>query len=377
MLYQTFQDLTLSALGLGTMRLPVKREGDSCIDEAAVWEMVDYALEHGVNYFDTAYGYHSGRSEEVVGRALGRHPRSSYYLATKFPGYDLANIDKVESIFEEQIKRCGVEYFDFYLFHNVYEKNVGPYLDKKYRILEYLLKQKQAGRIRHLGFSVHGQYDVMQRFLDAYGKHMEFCQIQLNYLDWDFQDAKAKVRLLNQLHIPIWVMEPLRGGRLASLSQEDTALLQKLRPGETVPGWAFRFLQSIPGVAVVLSGMSNLQQLKENIRIFEERAPLNEKETAVLLSIADGMVKGGILPCTACRYCVAHCPQQLDIPRLLGLYNEHRFTGGGFLAPMAVDALPGDRRPNACISCGSCSAVCPQQLDIPGALADFSRMLSL
>lgn len=339
--------------------------------------MVDYALEHGVNYFDTAYGYHSGRSEEVVGRALGRHPRSSYYLATKFPGYDLANIDKVESIFEEQIKRCGVEYFDFYLFHNVYEKNVGPYLDKKYRILEYLLKQKQAGRIRHLGFSVHGQYDVMQRFLDAYGKHMEFCQIQLNYLDWDFQDAKAKVRLLNQLHIPIWVMEPLRGGRLASLSQEDTALLQKLRPGETVPGWAFRFLQSIPGVAVVLSGMSNLQQLKENIRIFEERAPLNEKETAVLLSIADGMVKGGILPCTACRYCVAHCPQQLDIPRLLGLYNEHRFTGGGFLAPMAVDALPGDRRPNACISCGSCSAVCPQQLDIPGALADFSRMLSL
>lgn len=377
MLYQPFQDLTLSALGLGTMRLPLKGEGDSCIDEAAVWEMVDYALEQGVNYFDTAYGYHSGRSEEVVGRALSRHPRSSYYLATKFPGYDLANIDKVESIFEEQIKRCGVEYFDFYLFHNVYEKNVGPYLDKKYRILEYLLKQKQAGRIRHLGFSVHGQYDVMQRFLDAYGKHMEFCQIQLNYLDWDFQDAKAKVRLLNQLHIPIWVMEPLRGGRLASLSQEDTALLQKLRPGETAPGWAFRFLQSIPGVAVVLSGMSNLQQLKENIRIFEERAPLNEKETEVLLSIADGMVKGGILPCTACRYCVAHCPQQLDIPRLLGLYNEHRFTGGGFLAPMAVDALPEDRRPNACISCGSCSAVCPQQLDIPGALADFSRMLSL
>lgn len=377
MLYQPFQDLNLSALGLGTMRLPLNGEGDSCIDEAAAQEMVDYALEQGVNYFDTAYGYHSGRSEEVVGRALGRHPRNSYYLATKFPGYDLANIDKVESIFEEQIKRCGVEYFDFYLFHNVYEKNVGPYLDRKYRILEYLLEQKQAGRIRHLGFSVHGQYDVMKRFLDAYGKHMEFCQIQLNYLDWDFQDAKAKVQLLNQLHIPIWVMEPLRGGRLASLSQEDTALLQNLRPQETAPGWAFRFLQSIPGVAVVLSGMSNLQQLKENIHIFEERAPLNEKEMAALLSIADRMVKGGILPCTACHYCVAHCPQQLDIPRLLGLYNEHRFTGGGFLAPMAVDALPEDRRPNACVNCGSCAAVCPQQLDIPGALADFSKMLSL
>ena len=377
MLYQPFQDLNLSALGLGTMRLPLNGEGDSCIDEAAAQEMVDYALEQGVNYFDTAYGYHSGRSEEVVGRALGRHPRNSYYLATKFPGYDLANIDKVESIFEEQIKRCGVEYFDFYLFHNVYEKNVGPYLDRKYRILEYLLEQKQAGRIRHLGFSVHGQYDVMKRFLDAYGKHMEFCQIQLNYLDWDFQDAKAKVQLLTQLHIPIWVMEPLRGGRLASLSQEDTALLQNLRPQETAPGWAFRFLQSIPGVAVVLSGMSNLQQLKENIHIFEERAPLNEKEMAALLSIADRMVKGGILPCTACHYCVAHCPQQLDIPRLLGLYNEHRFTGGGFLAPMAVDALPEDRRPNACVNCGSCAAVCPQQLDIPGALADFSKMLSL
>lgn len=375
MIFKHFQDLQLSALGMGTMRLPVVDGDYSRIDEAATRKMVAYAMEHGVNYYDTAWGYHEGRSEVVLGRALSGYPRASFYLADKFPGYDLSNMDKVEKIFNEQLSRCGVEYFDFYLFHNVCEMNVGAYLDERYGILPYLLKQKESGRIRHLGFSAHGSYDVMKRFLDAYGAHMEFCQIQLNYLDWTFQNAKEKVGLLEEYHIPVWVMEPLRGGRLASLSPEAAERLRLLRPDEDVPAWAFRFLQSVPGVAVVLSGMSNFDQLQANIGTFETERPLSDHELAALRAIADGMVSKNALPCTACRYCTSHCPQQLDIPTLLALYNEHSFSDGGFLAPMALSALPADKQPSACIGCRSCEAVCPQRIKISEAMADFSKRL--
>ena len=256
MIYRDFQDMKLSALGFGSMRLPVVGGNDAQIDEAAALAMVDYALAHGVNYFDTAWGYHSGNSELVMGKALARHPREKFFLATKFPGYDLANMDKVEAIFEKQLEKCRVEYFDFYLFHNVCEMNIDAYLDPKYGIHDYLMKQKASGRIRHLGFSAHGAYPVLKRFLDAYGKDMEFCQLQINYLDWDFQDAKAKVELLKEHSIPVWVMEPLRGGKLAHLAPEYEARLKALRPQESIPAWAFRFLQSLPTVAVTLSGIA-------------------------------------------------------------------------------------------------------------------------
>jgi predicted aldo/keto reductase-like oxidoreductase len=375
MIYKNFQNHKLSALGLGAMRLPVIGGDDSKIDETAAEKMVDYAMEHGINYYDTAWGYHGGQSELVIGRALKRYPRESYYLATKFPGYDLSNMDKVEEIFEKQLKKCGVEYFDFYLFHNVCEMNIDAYLDDKYGIYRYLMKQKRAGRIRHLGFSAHGSYDVMKRFLEVYGEGMEFCQIQLNYLDWNFQDAKGKLELLAEHQLPVWVMEPLRGGKLAELSEEDAELLKNLRPNESVPAWAFRFLQSIPGVTMVLSGMSNSEQLRENIQTFEEEKPLNSKEMEKLLKIANNMVEKIALPCTACRYCVSHCPQGLDIPALLALYNEHCVTDGGFIAPMALSAIPEEKRPGACIGCRSCEAVCPQQIKVSEAMADFVRKL--
>ena len=375
MIYKNFQNHKLSALGLGAMRLPVIGGDDSKIDETAVEKMVDYAMEHGINYYDTAWGYHGGQSELVIGRALNRYPRESYYLATKFPGYDLSNMDKVEEIFEKQLEKCGVDYFDFYLFHNVCEMNIDAYLDDKYGIYRYLMKQKRAGRIRHLGFSAHGSYDVMKRFLEAYGEGMEFCQIQLNYLDWNFQDAKGKLELLAEHQLPVWVMEPLRGGKLAELSEEDAELLKNLRPDESVPAWAFRFLQSIPGVTMVLSGMSNSEQLRENIQTFEEEKPLNSKEMEKLLKIANNMVEKIALPCTACRYCVSHCPQGLDIPALLALYNEHCVTDGGFIAPMALSAIPEEKRPGACIGCRSCEAVCPQQIKVSEAMADFVRKL--
>ena len=362
---------------MGAMRLPVIDGDDSRIDVKASEDMVAYAMEHGINYYDTAWGYHGGQSEIVMGNALKKYPREKFYLATKFPGYDLSNMDKVEEIFEEQLKKCQVEYFDFYLFHNVCEMNIDAYLNEKYGIYAYLTEQKKNGRIRHLGFSAHGSYDVIKRFLEAYGERMEFCQLQLNYLDWSFQDAKAKVELLKEYGIPVWVMEPLRGGKLASLSEENTAKLREMRPEEETPAWAFRFLQSLPEVKVVLSGMSNMEQLKANIHTYEEDKPLSEEEMKNLLGIADSMLEKKVLPCTACHYCVSHCPQELDIPELLNLYNEHCFTEGGFIAPMALSSYPEEKKPSACIGCRSCEAVCPQQIKISEAMADFAEKLGM
>ncbi|MDO4544541.1 MAG: aldo/keto reductase [Bacillota bacterium] len=375
MQYKTFKGLKLSALGMGAMRLPTVDETYANIDEKVTRQMVDYAMEQGVNYFDTAWGYHDGNSEVVMGKALSGYPRDSYYLADKFPGYDLSNMDKVGEIFEEQLKRCGVDYFDFYLLHNVCEMNIDAYLDEKYGIMDYLRKQRDAGRIKHLGFSVHGGNDVLKRFLEAYGSEMEFCQVQLNYMDWTFQDAKGKVDILKGYDIPVWVMEPLRGGKLAQLSEEDAAKLKALRPEETVTSWAFRFLQSLPEVVVTLSGMSNFRQTQENIKTYETDAPLTDEEMKVLLQVAEDMVGRTALPCTSCRYCESHCPQELEISRLLFLYNEHTVTGGGFMAPMALSAVPEERQPSACVGCRSCEAVCPQQIKISEALADFTEKL--
>ncbi len=370
MIYHQFQDKKLSALGFGMMRLPLK---DGYIDEEETARLVEYAIENGVNYFDTAWGYLNGQSEIVTGKVLKKYSRDRYYLASKFPGYDLSNIDKVEEIFEKQLQKCGVDYFDFYLFHNVCEKNVDAYLDSRYRILEYLLKQKENGRIKHLGFSTHADTSDFLRFLDAYGAHMEFCQIQLNYLDYSFQNAKEKVEILNARNIPIWVMEPIRGGKLANLTEEQIAPLKALRADETAPSWAFRFLQDIPGVTVTLSGMSDFEQVKQNVETFSEYKPLNDTEKKELFALANRMINS--VPCTACSYCTEYCPQGLDIPKLISLYNEHVFTGGGFILSMAISALAEGKRPSACLACGACEGVCPQKIKISEVFADFKERL--
>jgi len=375
MIYRDFCGKKLSALGMGCMRLPVTDEKNSSIDKSAPREMIDYAIKNGVNYFDTAWGYHDGESENIVGEILSEYPRDSFYIATKFPGYDVSNMTKVEEIFEEQLKKCRVDYFDFYMFHNVCESNIEEYLDRQYGIYDYLMKQKENGRIRHLGFSTHGTLDTMKRFIDAYGKDMEFCQIQLNWIDWKMQNAKAKVEMLKEQGIPVWVMEPVRGGKLATLEEEYANELRTLRPDATPAEWSFRFLQSIPEVVVTLSGMSDMKQLIENIATYGEEKPLSEKETEKLFSVADAMTSKTTLPCTACRYCTTHCPMELDIPNLIDLYNEHVYSGGGFLAPMAIGSLPDDKKPSACLSCRACEAVCPQNIKISEMMSDFVEKL--
>lgn len=378
MIYRDFQDLKLSALDMGAMRLPVIDGKDDQIDEPAAAAMVDYAMAHGINYYDTAWGYHGGNSEPVMGRALKKYPRSSFYLATKFPGYDVRNFGKTEEIFEKQLQRLQTDYFDFYLFHNVCETNIRQYLDdEKYGTWSYLIQQRRNGRIRHLGFSCHGNMPVLKAFLEKYGKDMEFCQLQINYFDWKFQHAKEKVDLLREYGIPVWVMEPLRGGRLCRLSDEQEAVLKALRPEETAAQWAFRFLQSIPDVTVTLSGMSDMEQLKQNIVTFDEDKPLDDREMAGLMQVTDSMLSAGAVPCTACRYCVSHCPKELDIPTIMELYNQYKSTGDkpDFIAPIQIAAMPKEKRPAACIACRSCEKVCPQEIKISEIMDTFARAL--
>ncbi len=377
MIYRDFQDLKLSGLGLGMMRLPVVDGNDGMIDETAAAEMIAYAYENGINYFDTAWGYHNGNSELVAGKYLSGYPRESYYLASKFPGYDNSNMPKVKEIFEKQLEKCQTEYFDFYLFHNVYEGNIDDYLNPEFGILDYLLEQKKNGRIRHLGFSAHGSVEVIRRFLEAYGEYMEFCQLQVNYMDWHFQSAEKKVELVREYGIPVWVMEPLRGGKLAKASAELEKELRAMRPEETTAAWAFRFLQAVPGVSMVLSGMSDMEQLKENIAIWQEDKPLSTEESDRLIALTDNEVQSAGLPCTACHYCTSHCPKGLPIPELIALYNEHKITGGGFVAPMAVASMPEEKRPAGCIGCRGCEQVCPQQIKISEMMKEFSGMLGM
>ncbi|MBQ3300719.1 MAG: aldo/keto reductase [Eggerthellaceae bacterium] len=377
MQYYDFKDLKLSALGFGAMRLPAVDGDDTAVDETATFEMVEYAYEHGINYYDTAWGYHGGNSERVLGRALARYPRDSFYLADKFPGYDVSNFGKHEQIFAEQLERCGVNHFDFYLLHNVCELNIEQYLDDgKYGTVSFFAEQVRAGRIKHLGFSVHGNYETFMRFLEAYGDVIEFCQVQLNYMDWEFQNARGKVEELRRRGLAIMVMEPLRGGILISVDDEDLQSLQALRPGANAIEWAFAFVRGVQGVGTILSGMSNMDQLSENIALFEREDALTTEEKDALLALGRKLASAKGVPCTACHYCVSHCPMDLDIPRLLELYNEHLSRPNfAFIAPMALGAMPADKHPSACIGCGACTQVCPQQIDIPEALSDFARLM--
>lgn len=372
MIYHNFQDKKLSLLGFGTMRLPV--DADGVIDEAQVREMTRYAIDHGVNYFDTAYPYHGGESERVIGRVLSEYPRDSFYLATKYPGHQiLSDGYNPAEIFEKQLEKCGVDYFDFYLLHNVYENSMKTYLDPRWGIVEYFKEQKRLGRIKHLGFSTHAQTEGLREFLDIYGDDMEFCQIQLNYLDWTLQDAKGKYDLLTERNIPVWVMEPVRGGRLAHLAEQDEARLKELRPEESIPAWSFRFLQNLPNVAMVLSGMSDMAQMVDNVKTFSMPAPLSDRETDVLLDIAEGMKDS--IPCTACRYCCDGCPMGLNIPMFLATYNELRFSPN-VNAAMRIEFLEEDKKPSACIGCGKCTQICPQKIDIPSAMKDLTAKLN-
>ena len=374
MIYNEFKGLKLSSLGMGCMRLPCINGENNKIDIEATKEMVAYAFENGINYIDTAWGYHGGMSEPTMGEVLSEYPRESFYLASKFPGFNADLMSRVEEIFEKQLERCKTDYFDFYLFHCLSENNIDGYLDEKYGIFNYLMEQKKNGRIKHLGFSSHASLHTLGRFLEAYGKDLEFCQLQINWLDWDLQNAKEQVALASSYGIPVWVMEPVRGGKLASLAPEYSEKLSALRPEASAPEWAFRFIQSLPEVVMTLSGMSNFDQLKENIKTFETFAPVNDIEKEALFEIARDMIAKSTLPCTECRYCVDKCPMELDIPQIIKIYNDN--AGEDTIDADALTDIDPDKRPNACVGCASCEEVCPQKIRISDMMSEFAKKIS-
>ena len=362
------QGTKISRLGMGCMRLPLTAPGGD-IDEKKTRELFGYLMDRGVSYFDTAYSYHGGKSETVTGKLLKEFPREKWLLASKMPGHErIPDLDPAE-IFEKQLKKCQTEYFDFYLLHNVHEASLPVYLDRELGIVDYLLKQKALGRIKHLGFSAHATVEKLESFLDAYPGVFEFTQIQLNYLDWTLQRGGEKYRLLTERKLPIFVMEPLRGGKLASLSTENRQKLNALRPGVSPAEWSFRFLESLPNVAMVLSGMNELSQAKENCDVFSSPRPVTEGEKEALFSIAESMKAD--IPCTGCRYCCKNCPMELDIPRLLRLYQDCRYDAGITVAMSLMD-LPPEKRASSCVGCCRCMQACPQNIDIPTLLKAFA-----
>jgi predicted aldo/keto reductase-like oxidoreductase len=387
MIYKQFKDKKLSTLGLGCMRLPQAGEGPAApIDEKKAVELIEHAYHSGINYFDNAYGYHGGESERIVGKVLNQFPRDTWYLASKMPGHMMtykdgklgfigymsgSKIDGISQIFEDQLEKCRVDYFDFYLLHNVCESSYDFYTNEELGVIDYLLEQKRAGRIKHLGFSSHGRAETIDKFLNTYD-FFEFVMIQINYLDWVLQDAKSKYEVITRHGIPVLAMEPCRGGALASLDPGAGAILRKSRPNDPDAHWAFRFLQSLPNMQVVLSGMSTLEQLKDNIALFSKPDPVTEEEKALLMEAVNAMAE--IVPCTSCRYCCDDCPQHLDIPLLISLFNEASY-GMSFILGMTLGALTDNELPSACIGCGNCTQMCPQQIDIPGVMRKFEDLL--
>ena len=376
MVYKEFKGLKISQLAFGTMRLPVINNDAENIDQNAVDKMVQLAFEGGVNYFDTAWGYHNGKSEVAIGKSLKNYERNSFFVADKFPGYDLANINKVEEIFAQQLERTGLDYFDFYHIHNVHELNIDYYLDPKYRIYDYLTKMKNEGKIKHLGFSTHARFDTFMRFLNKYGDSMEFCQIQLNYLDYDFQEAKLKVEECNRRGIPVMVMEPLRGGRLSNLNDTELSIIKKIGQDVNPTEIAFRWLKTIPGIVTILSGMSNPQQMSDNIKFFQTDNPLNDDEMETISELKNIMINPKIQPCTSCRYCTSHCPVEIDIPLMISLYNEAMITGADWRQMMALNAIDKEKWPDKCLGCGSCEAVCPQSLKISNVMQNLVTIIN-
>ncbi len=385
MYYNKLAGVNVSALGMGNIRLPTTEERGP-IDREKAREIIEYAYEHGINFFDTAFRYHNGESESFVGEVLSQYPRESFMLVSKFPGHMmnfsdhklgfqgyLSNFhcDKLSDVFEEQLKKCRVDYFDFYLLHNVCESSFDFYMNDELDVVGYLEEQKKLGKIKHLAFSAHGRADTIDKFLTKYPGVFEYCQLQLNYLDWTLQDAKAKYEVCEKHGIPVVVMEPVRGGRLINLPENAEKALKAAEPEWTNAQWCFKFVQSLPNVAVCLSGMSTLEQLKENLATFETRASFEEKHYDAVKSVVDVMLN--LVPCTGCSYCTEGCPMEINIPKLISFYNESK-NGGAMLNFNMNRNNPGED-PAACIACGACMSVCPQGIKIPEILSEFAEML--
>ena len=379
----------VSLIGFGCMRLPVENQKTQKIDFEKAEKLIDYAYEKGVNYFDTAYAYHNGDSEVFIGEVLKKYPRDSYYLADKMPTWLLEDYSDGEKYFEEQLKRCQVDYFDFYLLHTLGKPDT-DFIERyiKTGIYEYLVEEKKKGRIKNLGFSFHGQEKELKEILD--NGEWDFAQIQLNYLDWDIQHAKTYYEMLEEKNIPCIVMEPIRGGNLVKLCDESIDILKKENPNASIASWALRYAASLPNVLTVLSGMSNMEHVEDNMATFNSFSEMSEREYQVLEVAKKKYIDLGTIPCTGCRYCM-DCPFGVDIPEVFSIYNKNSslmslpvsFDEQYIFSPkfkMFIEdynTLTDDKKANNCVDCKKCVKECPQGIQIPEHMKKISRITKL
>ena len=358
----------VSLLGFGGMRFPTDGEGK--IREAEAAGMLRRALEGGVNYFDTAHYYHDSQSEGFLGRALAGVPRDSYYLATKLPVWKVESVSDAQAIFDLQLERLHTGCFDFYLFHALDRKRWQAV--KEQGLVEWAEELQQQGKIRRLGFSFHDTYQVFTQILNDYD--WDFVQIQLNYLDWQNQGAEQLYRELEKRNLPVMVMEPVRGGYLATIDQQRAKPFLEMEPNRSIASWAVRWVASLPQVAVVLSGMSDEQQLKDNVATMTNFEPMNEQELQAVAKVVEEIRKVNEIPCTGCRYCM-DCPMGVDIPEIFAIYSRYKIfeKEKSFVDDYKAVVEHGNGAEH-CVRCMACTTKCPQMIAIPDKLEMIAKL---
>jgi len=346
-----------SLLGFGCMRFPVTAEGK--IDEPEAEKMLDKAIAAGVNYIDTAYPYHNGESEPFVGRVLKKYKRDSLYIATKLPLWKAGSLEAAKSIFKEQCERLQTDYIDYYLLHAV---DAGRWkMVVETGIVEYLAELKEQGKIRNLGFSFHDSYEVFQEVINY--RDWDFCQLQLNYKDTKEQAGLKGYELTVEKNVPLVIMEPVKGGLLANFSEDINAKFHALDSQASVASYALRWAGTLPNVKVILSGMTTMEQVEDNLATFEKFVPLNDKEQTVIKEVVDALEARVQNGCTGCRYCMP-CPAGVNIPRCFSVWNKFHVYQKYETVAWDWENMPAESKPDKCIKCGKCEAVCPQKLSI-------------
>jgi predicted aldo/keto reductase-like oxidoreductase len=356
----------VSLLGFGCMRFPEK---DGKIDREKSIEMVQYALKNGVNYIDTAYPYHNGDSEIFVSEVIKDLDRESFYLADKLPIWDCETNEDVDRIFHEQLDKCKVDYFDFYLIHAINKKWLQRIEDLN--LIAQLEKYRDQGKIRNIGCSFHDDLETFKKLADLY--EWDFVQIQLNYMDTDHQQGMTGYDILTKKDIPVVIMEPVKGGSLASFNPQIEKKLKDYNKEASIASWAFRWVGSLPNVKVILSGMSTLEQVQDNINTFSNFKPLSSEELQLIEDVKKDIIERSKVDCTSCNYCMP-CPHGVHIPGNFRIYNHHAMYGNDRYATWATGSLKSrDAYADQCINCGECIPKCPQFIDIPTRLEEFDE----
>lgn len=357
----------ISRLGYGGMRFP--KNGDEVDMDAAV-QLLRKAYEMGINYFDTAMVYHKGESEKIFGKAFEPYPRDSYLIADKMSIWLCSDEEDMKARFYNQLKTLKTDYIDFYLVHSLNRNHYKKVKDL--HCVEFLQQMKQEGKIKHLGFSFHDTYQVFTQILNDYT--WDFVQIQLNYLDWHNQGAEQLYRELERCNLPVMVMEPVRGGYLATIDSERAKPFLELEPQRSIASWAIRWVESLPQVAVVLSGMSDLQQLEDNVATMTNFEPMNEQELAAIDRVVEEIRKVNEIPCTGCRYCM-DCPMGVDIPEIFSIYSQYKIFGKekAFVEDYEEVVEHGNGAEH-CVRCMACTTKCPQMIAIPDKLEMIAKL---